>query len=186
MSATLEKAWHSITDATKPLEQPIRAVRRRSQLLRNIFCKRYTRCRSSNELSGAHLTPIVEDEDSAAAVARLVRTMHRHALELRAEAAAEQMPIRFLAREVDPCEHFGDAHRDRELPTCVEQRREAPFASGPGAHRGELDEETAFAGLAAGAPLADGEARWPAVAFPEQDGVAEPAREGRVDFAAEI
>src|SRR5260370_39572907 len=60
----------------------------------------------------APLSPIVESIDVGPAVARLVRPVHRDALNLRAEAAREQVGGGLLARQGDPGPHRCHAGRD--------------------------------------------------------------------------
>src|SRR5947209_4674093 len=76
-------------------------------------------------LIAAPLSPIVEHEEPGPAVARLVRAMHRDALDLRAEAASEHRAVGLLARRVDPGYERAHAGRNGKRGAGVDQRGEA-------------------------------------------------------------
>src|SRR5439155_12774612 len=50
----------------------------------------------------APLSPVVQHEEPRPAVPRFVGPVHRHALDLRAEAASEHLAVGLLARQIDP------------------------------------------------------------------------------------
>src|SRR5207302_403013 len=77
----------------------------------------------------APLSPIVEHEQPAPAVARLVGPVHRHALNLRAKAAPDQVPVGLLARQIDPGHHRRHAGRAGQRGASIEQRGKTVFGA---------------------------------------------------------
>src|SRR5580700_3690520 len=110
--------------------------------------------------------PIVENVEAGSAVAGLIRPMHRHALDPGTKPASQHMPVRLLARQIDPRQHVLHADRLRESGATVEQRRETLLAARARPYRTELDKAATLAGLACRPPMADREAGEAAVALP--------------------
>src|SRR5436190_300632 len=134
----------------------------------------------------ALLTPIVEHEEPGPAVARLVRAMHRDALDLRAEAAPEHRSVGLLARQIDAGHHIHHADCGGERGAGIEQRGKTVLRSGSRLYRAELDEALRLAGLALGPAMADRKAGEPAVAIPQQHRIAELAGGDGADLGPQI
>src|SRR5207237_8564855 len=95
----------------------------------------------------APLSPIVEHEEPGPAVARLVRAMHRDALDLRAEAASEQVAVGLLARQIDPGHHRCHAGRNGKRGAGIEQSGKAALGARSRPDRADFDEAAVVAGL---------------------------------------
>src|SRR5437667_5444355 len=132
------------------------------------------------------LSPVVQHEEPGPAVARLVGPVHRDALDLRAEAASEQVAVGLLARQIDPGHHRCHAGRNGKRGAGIEQSGKAALGARSRPDRAEFDEAAVVAGLARVAAMADREAGEPAVAVPQERRVAEPAREHGADLAAQV
>jgi len=115
----------------------------------------------------ARLSPIVKNVQPRATVTRLVRSVHRHALDHRAEAARHHLPVGFLAREIDPGQNIRHAGVVRERSAGVEQCAEPLLSAGSRPHRCEFRKVAAFAGFARRAKMTNGTARKSAVLVPQ-------------------
>src|ERR1700745_2871809 len=89
------------------------------------------------------LSPIVEYVDPGNAIAGLVRAVHRHTLDHRAETARQHLAVGFLAREIDARQHVRHAGMARDHGNGVEQSPKALSGARPRPDCGELCEAAA-------------------------------------------
>src|SRR5271170_7397470 len=100
--------------------------------------------------------PVVDDVAVAGAVARLVGTVHRHALEVPAKAPLGQHRPGAVTAGVRPSDQDRRAAVGGQSMACVDEQAEPAFRPGTRPDGTELDVAGARAGLRARADVADG------------------------------
>src|SRR5580693_9393978 len=100
--------------------------------------------------------PVVDDIGVAGAVARLVGTVHRHALEGPAKTPVGQRPPGAVTAGVRPSDQDRRATVGGQPVTCIDEQAERAFRAGTWPDGTELDVAGAPAGLRARADVTDG------------------------------